>query len=209
MLIRQNLIVTARRGIVINSIIVKRVNGQRCRELPEGVIRDTGVQERGLLPRFADGRVVGRVGRAVLLEDDRLPRRFARRVVLHDPLVAPGLVVAPRIRVEVEGAVVERRDGEVLDKVHPFVPGVGVRAVTHGRCHPPFVAEGHHVLRIQGFDVRADARGPVGDDRGRASGAARLVAQFPCEDGRGVLVAVDDQVDVIFVRGLRFGVGVP
>lgn len=176
MLIRQNLVVTARPGVVVDGIIIKRVNGQRRRELPEGVVGNTRVEECGLLPRLADCRVVGSVGRAVLFKDDGLARRFAGGVVLHDPLVTPAVVVAPRIRVEMESSVVEGGDGEVLDKVDALVPGVGVRAIAHWRRHPPFIAKSHHVLRIQRFDVFADVCGPVGDDRGRAAGTAWLVA---------------------------------
>lgn len=41
--------------------------------------------------------------------------------MLGDPLVDPGIVVAPLVRVGVEGAVVERGDGEVLREVDAFV----------------------------------------------------------------------------------------
>ena len=47
-----------------------------------------------------------------------LARRFARCVMLQDPFIAPAVVVAPLIRVEVESAVIYGRDGEVLDKVN-------------------------------------------------------------------------------------------
>ena len=192
MLIRQNLIIAPRRRIIINRIVIKRINSQRRRELPKRIIRDARVQQRRLLPRLHDGALVRRVRGAVLLEDDGLPGRFARGVVLRDPLAAPGVVVAPRRRVEVEGAVVEGRDGQVLGEVDAFVARVGVGAVPDGGRHPPFVAQRDHVLRVQRFDVRAGAGGPVGDDGGRAAGAARLVAQFPGEDGGGALVPVDD-----------------
>ena len=192
MLVRQNLIFTSRRGIIVNRIIIKGVNRQRRRKLPKRIVSDARVQQRGLLPRFHNGAFVCRVRRAILLKHDGLPGRFARGVVLHDPLVAPGVVVAPRLGIEVEGAVVEGRDGEVLDKVDAFVARVGVGSVAYGGRHPPFVAQGDHVLRIQRFDVGADAGCPVGDDGGRAAGAARLVAQFPGEYGGGAFVAVDD-----------------
>ena len=140
MLIRQNLIIAPRRRIIINRIIIKRINGQRRRKLPKRIIRDARVQQRSLLPRFHDDAFVRRVRGAVFFKHDGLPGRFARGVVLQDPLVAPGVVVAPRLRVQVEGAVVEGRDGEVLDEVDAFVARVGVGAVPHGRRHPPFVA---------------------------------------------------------------------
>ena len=176
MLNGQNLIIAPCRRIIINRIIIKRVNRQRRRKLPKRIIRDARVQQRGLLPRLHHDALVRRVRGAVLLEHDGLPGRFARGVVLQDPLVAPGVVVAPRLRVQVEGAVVEGRDGEVLDEIDALVAGVGVGAVPHGGRHPSFVAQRDHVLRVQRFDVGADAGGPVGDDGGRAAGAARFVA---------------------------------
>lgn len=38
--------------------------------------------------------------------------------------------------------------------------------------------------------------------------ATRLVTKFPAEDGRGVLVPVDNESDIVLVRDLRFRVGV-
>lgn len=147
-LIRQYLIVTARRAVVVDGIIVIGVNRQSRRKLPKGVIGNTGIQESRLLPRFADCRVIGNVSRAVLFEDDWLARYFACGVMLHDPLVTPGVIVAPRIGIEVESAVVEGGDGEVFDEVNALVPGVRIRAIAHWRGHPSLIAKSHHVLRI-------------------------------------------------------------
>lgn len=126
MLVRQNIVITARRGVVVDGIIIKRVDGQSRPELPEGVVGHTGTLERRLLPRFADLRVVRSVGRPVLFEDDWLARRFACSVVLQDPLITPGVIVTPLIWIEVKSAVVQGRDGEVLDKVDALVPGVSI-----------------------------------------------------------------------------------
>ncbi len=71
--------------------------------------------------------------------------------MLHYPVVDPGVVVAPLVRVGVEGAVVERGDGEVLGEVDAFVAGVGVRAVAEGGGEPAFVAEGDEVVGVEGF----------------------------------------------------------
>lgn len=149
MLIRQNLRVTACRRIVIDGIIIIRVNKQSRRELPERVIRNTGVQKSGLLPSFADCQVIRSVGRAILFEDDWLARGLACSVMLHDPLITPGVIVAPRTGVEVENTVVEGGDREVLDEVDALVSGVSIGAISHRRSHPSFIAESHHVLRIQ------------------------------------------------------------
>ena len=42
--------------------------------------------------------------------------------MLHDPFVTPAVVVAPLIGVKVESAVVQGRDGQVLDKVNALIP---------------------------------------------------------------------------------------
>lgn len=47
-------------------------------------------------------------------------------------LRSPRVVVAPGVRVQVEGAVVEGGDGEVLDEVDTFVNRVGVGVVVAG-----------------------------------------------------------------------------
>ncbi len=63
------------------------------------------------------------------------------------------------------------------------------------------------MLRISGLDVCADARCPVGDDRRVAVGTTWFVAQFPRENGRRILVSVDDEVDVSEISSLRAFVG--
>ena len=118
MLVRQNIVITAGRRVVVNSIIIKRINRQIGPKLPEGVVGHTAALKDGLLPRCADFRVVRGIGRAVLFKNYRLPRRFACCVVLQDPFITPAVVVAPLVGVEVESAVVDGRDGEVLDKVN-------------------------------------------------------------------------------------------
>jgi len=62
--------------------------------------------------------------------------------------------------------------------------------------------------RIQRLDVRRRLASPIVDDRGVAAVAARLVHEFPGEDGGGGLVAVHDELDVVLVGGLSGGVGV-
>lgn len=134
--------------------------------------------------------------------------------MLGDPGGAPAGVVAPLVVVEMEGPVVERRDREVALEIHTFVPRVGVALLVvgdrgrRGGGEPTFVAKRDHVVRVEGFDVGRGVRGPFGDDGGAAARAARLVAEFPAEDGRRGFVPVDDEFNVGFVGGLGFGVGV-
>lgn len=73
-----------------------------CPELPDRVRRDLRAVHHRQLPRPLNRRVVQR--RAVLLQDDRLARGRADGVVLEDPLVRPGVVVAPGVRIDVEYA---------------------------------------------------------------------------------------------------------
>ncbi len=126
-----------------------------CRLWETGLPR---VLQRRLLPRRHHNGFVGRVGGAVFLEDDGFAGRFADSVVLRDPVVDPGVVVAPLVRVGVEGAVVERGDGEVLAEVDAFVAGVGVGAVAERGGEPAFVAEGDEVVGVEGFYCGREGR---------------------------------------------------
>lgn len=133
--------------------------------------------------------------------------------MLFDPRVAPGVVVAPGLWIQVYGAVIEGGDTQVAFKVYAFVTRVGVGLLVAGYAgggggEPAFVAEGDHVVAIELFDVGGDAFGPVVDDVRGAAGAARFVAQFPGEDCCGGFVALDDEFDVFLVGGLGGDVGV-
>lgn len=132
--------------------------------------------------------------------------------MLCDPCVAPGVVVAPLIRVHMEGAIVDRLDGEVFLKVDAFVTGVGVAVfevgeVGGGGRQPAFVAEGDEMFGVEGFDVGGCVRGPIGDYASITARAARFVAQLPAEDCGGLLVAIDDEFDVVLVGRLGSHVG--
>ena len=117
MLVPQNIVITARRRVVVNGIIIKRINGKTRRKLPEGVVGYAAALKDGLLPRCANFRVIRGIRRAVLFKDNRLARCFACCIMLQDPFITPAVVVTPLIGVEVESAVVYGRDGEVLDEV--------------------------------------------------------------------------------------------
>lgn len=60
---------------------------------------------------------------------------------------------------------------------------------------------------VQRFDVSTSVGSPFGDDARVAAGAAWLVAELPAEDGGAGFVALDDELDVVFVGGLGGGVG--
>ena len=86
----------------------------------------------------------------ILLQYYGLPGGFPDGVVLRYLGTAPGVVVAPLIRVYVEGAVVDGFDGEVLDEIDAFIAAVGVRTVSTNVAwgKPAFVSEGNHVVWV-------------------------------------------------------------
>ena len=208
----QLLILAPRRRIIVNRIPIVRISPVRkiCRKLPERIGGDTRPRQRGRLPLRQVLIPQRRRRRRVFLQHDGLAGGFADGVVLRDPGAAPGVVVPPRVRVHVEGAVVDRLDGEVLDEVDAFVAAVRVGAVAAGVAwlQPAFVAEGHHVVCVEGLDIGGDGRCPGGDHRGGTAGAAGFVAELPAEYVGGTFVPGDDEFDVVLVRGLAFGVSV-
>ena len=121
--------------------------------------------------------------------------------MLLDPLVVPVEGVAPLLRVRVECAVVESLDLEVADEVDTLVARVCVGTVGAGDIvrEPTLVSESDHMARVKGFDVGGDGGSPIVDDICGALRAAGLVAEFPAEDGTGVLVPLNDEFDVRFV----------
>ncbi len=64
------------------------------------------------------------------------------------------------------------------------------------------------MIPIEGLDKGGDVGGPFGDDGRVAARAAGLVTEFPAKNCRGRLVPVDDESDVVLVRGLSGGIGV-
>ena len=128
--------------------------------------------------------------------------------MLQDPFVAPGVVVAPLVGVQVEGAIVKSLDGEVLDEVNTFVPGVCVGTISQRRRQPALITKRDHMIGVEGLDVGAYTRGPVCDHGGGAAGAAGLIAELPREDSAGAFVAVDDEFDPDFVGRLTGRVSV-
>ena len=69
-LVRQNIVITSRRRVVVNGIIIKGINRQSGPKLPEGVVGHTAALKHCLLPRCADFRVVRGIGRAILFKND-------------------------------------------------------------------------------------------------------------------------------------------
>lgn len=157
MLVSQNVVIAPRSGAILNRIIVIRIHParKRGRKLPERIIRHARVLQHRLLVRLSNGRLRG-IGRSVLLEHYRLPRLLADEVVLNDPLVAPGVVVAPLIGVQVESAVVESGDGEILHEINAFVAGIRVGSIAEWGRQPAFIANGDHVVGVEGLDVCTD-----------------------------------------------------
>lgn len=208
----QLLPITPTRPIIVNRIPIIRIRPIRItgRKLPDHIPRNTRFAQHRTLPRRHILLPQRRRRRSILLQQHRLARRLPNSIVLRDPRVHPVVAVAPLLRVGVEGAVVDTGDGQVLDKVDAFVSAVGVAAVAAavGAGEPAFVAEGDHVVCVEGLDVFAGRRGPVCDYGGGAPAAARLVAELPAEDRGAGFVAVDDEFDVGLVGGLRLGVGV-
>ena len=142
-----------RRRVVVDGVVIRvaRATRQRRAKLPEAVVRDGSIVHDGRKPLRFHGRHV-RALRAVLLGDDGFAGRFSENAVLHQPLVAPGVVVPPLVWVHVEGAVVERLDAQVLGEVDAFGAAVGVGAVPAG-AQPALVAERDHVGLVERFDV--------------------------------------------------------
>ena len=69
-LVRQNIVITTGRRVVVNGIVIKGINRQSGPKLPKGVIGHTGALKHCLLPRCADFRVICGIGRAILFKND-------------------------------------------------------------------------------------------------------------------------------------------
>lgn len=182
-------------NLVLGVVVVDRVDVPKVRsrhaevvraKLPNLVSGDAAL-DHGVLPGLVYGRMVPREGSTILLQDDGLARLLADLVVLNDPVAAPGILIAPRVRIQVEGPVVERADAQVGDKVDALPPRVRVRPVVaaegRSRREPALVPERHQVARVEALDVLGHVRRPLGDDGRGAALAARLVAQLPREYG--------------------------
>lgn len=202
--------------VPIEGILIQRRGPARelGPKLPHHIPRHARLGKDGILPLLHNGHAILARRDGILLQQHGLVEGSADGVVLGNPGVAPGVVVAPVLRVHVEGAVIERFDGEVGLEIHAFVAGVGVALLVvwdgggGGGGEPAFVPQGDHVPAVEGLDVGGDVRGPFGNDGGVAARAAGFVTKFPAEDCRAGFVPVDDEFDVVFVGGLSGGVGV-
>lgn len=199
----------------IHGVLIQRPRaaGELRAELPHEIAGEAGFAEDGVLPGPGDADAVLGLGHGVLLEHDGLAEALADFVVLRDPRVAPGVVVAPLVGVHVHGAEVDGADREVLLEVDAVVARVRVAVVVVGDVgrrlgEPAFVAEGDEVVRVEGLDVGGGVGGPFGDDAAGAARAVRLVAELPAEHGGALLIAVDDEFDVVLEGGLGGGMGV-
>lgn len=129
--------------------------------------------------------------------------------------------------VKVVNSKVNIRGGKVLGEVISFVVSVRVGAIrSDSQAHALCITSqnrstvlviskthtftgGDHVVGIERLDVGRSLGYPVGDDIGVATLAARLVAQLPRKDSRGILVARDDSLDIRLVHALDLLIGVP
>ena len=147
MRIPQRLIFTC---TIINSeaIIRIRPTGKFGPKLPHHITRDARLGQRCVLPFPHDGDPVFAVGHGVFLQKDGFAEVLPDGVMLRDPGIAPRVIVAPEVGIEVESAVIDCGDGEVLLEVNTFVARVSVAAVVVwevGRCggEPSFVTKGN------------------------------------------------------------------
>ena len=184
-------------GIIIpNRIHIILTNPARQihrRKLPETIIRHLRTIHHRHLPGQLRARMIMRERRPILLQHHRLPRRLTHTIVLLNPGAPPRIIVAPGVRIQMEGGIVEGRNLQIGREIDADVTSVGVSPIADaiGRREPALVAERHHVLAVERLDVGARVRRPAGDDGGVAALAARLVAELPREDGGRVLVALD------------------
>lgn len=64
------------------------------------------------------------------------------------------------------------------------------------------------MIPVERLNVGGDFGGPFSDDGRVAARAAGLVAELPGKDSGGRFVPVDDEFDVVLVRGLSGGIGI-
>lgn len=146
----QRVVVTSGGRIVIEIVRVIRIYtvGQRRRKLPERIICDARIRQRSRLPRLHPRRL-DRIRRAVLLEDDGLPSRAAKVIMVLNPGIPEThriRTISPALRIKMKSTVVKRRNSEVLSEVDALIQGVSVGAVAARGSQPALVAERDHVL---------------------------------------------------------------
>ncbi|KAF3934416.1 hypothetical protein ABW19_dt0205334 [Dactylella cylindrospora] len=148
---------------------------------------------------------------AVLFKDDWLVQGATDSGVVLDPLCPPLWGLAPPIRVEVESSVVNGIDGGLSLKVNTVGAVVGP-VVALWVVESTLASNRDHVVGVEILDELGEILGPfmqLGDITVRrsweisvsVSAAAGLVTQLPREDGFGVLVSLNDDLDVLLVGG--------
>lgn len=135
-----------------------------------------------------------------------------------NPLVAPRGGLGPPIGIQMEGSVVDRLDGSIgveITSVSSVISPVFVAFKVEGA----FAAGGDEVVGVEKLDVGGNVLDPLEDSLGSAVGgtgevadtvgaAAGLVGELPGHDCGGVLIAVDEDLDVVLEGGNDLGVGV-
>lgn len=97
--------------------------------MPHHIPRHARLAQYRLLPLTHDTHSIFSVRDSVFFQHDRLTGVLANGIVLRDPGVTPGVVVAPLVGIEVNSTIVERGNREVFLEIHALVAGVGVTAI--------------------------------------------------------------------------------
>ena len=147
----------------------------------------------------------------VLLKDNRLVGSATGSSVVLDPLCSPLWSLAPPIWVEMEGTVVDSWDvefGVEVSTIGTVVSPVGIIGVVESTL----ATDGNHVVGVERLDEGGDFDEPgvkLGwvairgswKIAGSVGAAAGFVTELPREDGLGMLVSLDDNLDVVLELG--------
>lgn len=98
----------------------------------------------------------------VLLQQAGLVCLLASGCVRSDPCIAPVVGRAPRLGVQVDRAEIDVRQSKVGGEIKTLAELVRVRAIA-GKTEA-FVADGNHVVGVEGADVVRRAADPVRKD---------------------------------------------
>ena len=175
------------------------------------------LSHHGLLPAALDldsGPIIGHAGvfqtlvrsqPAVLLVHDRLVGGAAGGGVVTNPLVGPFNSLAPPVWIRVEGAKIDGGEADLVVEIAAV--GTIVGPVVGHAVELALAAPGNEMIAVERLDVRTHLGNPGRKNLRAAVGAARqvahavgaaagLVGQLPSEDGRRVLVAGHDLLDI-------------
>ena len=210
-MLQNNFIVDAPRCLIIcDAIEVDRLSIlERLTELPEQVSSQSLSHDR-ILPLLHRLDPLHWIRHAVLFQYDGFPQFLTDLGVFFDVRVSPLVIYFPLVRVHMKSTKVYVRDGEVLGEIDALGSFIWVLICVLwclvGWGEPSFVAKRYEMLWILGLDIFAYVCSPLSDDGGVAVFDAVvlwLVAYLPAEYSGRSLIAIDDEVDVSEVCGLR------